>query len=325
MGYKNKNQRKPVGYWEVKENVIDEAKKFDTRSEFMRDSAVAYKYARINNWLEESCSHMREILKPNGYWSDERLAEEALKYSSRKAFSKGSNSAYLTANRKGIMDKIASHMTPLGHIGRRFVYRATFPDGAVYIGLTCDFNRRVFAHNTSEKSAVYRYAKQTNTKPLFELVTNKLYPADEAAELEEFIVEEYKLLGRVVLNVAKCGGLGSAEVKWTFEKLRDEALLYETRQAFRDGSKAAYSVASKKDYFGQICSHMRWITKPSGYWTKEKIFEECAKHDTKKDFYKKSKDAYLAAVKMKLLSELYDKMNWEPAQPFEQRKFKSKG
>ena len=50
--------------------------------------------------------------RPYGYWTLERLHEEALKYNKRGIFQKESPSAYVIARRKGILDTICSHMDP---------------------------------------------------------------------------------------------------------------------------------------------------------------------------------------------------------------------
>ena len=46
----------------------------------------------------------------NGYWTKERCYEEALKYSHRKEFQRGSGSAYSAAIRHGWLDDICEHM-----------------------------------------------------------------------------------------------------------------------------------------------------------------------------------------------------------------------
>ena len=48
--------------------------------------------------------------KPNGYWTKERCHKEALKYSIRKEFVKGSSGAYNAAYKNGWLDEICSHM-----------------------------------------------------------------------------------------------------------------------------------------------------------------------------------------------------------------------
>lgn len=46
-----------------------------------------------------------------GVWDESSVAEEALKFSTRKAFSQGSYNAYQAAVRLKIMDKVCAHMT----------------------------------------------------------------------------------------------------------------------------------------------------------------------------------------------------------------------
>lgn len=50
---------KPNGYWEVKVHCLEEAKKFQSRSEFAKKSVGAYNACRKFKWLEEACSHMK--------------------------------------------------------------------------------------------------------------------------------------------------------------------------------------------------------------------------------------------------------------------------
>ena len=40
-------------YWKVKSHVIEESKKFSSRSEFNKKSHRAYEEARKNKWLDE--------------------------------------------------------------------------------------------------------------------------------------------------------------------------------------------------------------------------------------------------------------------------------
>ena len=49
-----------------------------------------------NGWLDELCPHMK-TKKPNGYWTKERCAEEALKYETKSEFQKNSGGAYRAA------------------------------------------------------------------------------------------------------------------------------------------------------------------------------------------------------------------------------------
>lgn len=88
----------------------EEALKYNTRSEFQKTSSGAYKACVRQKWLDEVTVHMTPIHSPNGYWTKERCAEEALKYTKRTEFKKGSKKAYGASCKKGWLDEICSHM-----------------------------------------------------------------------------------------------------------------------------------------------------------------------------------------------------------------------
>lgn len=52
--------RKPYGYWQNFDNCKFEASKFQTISEFSKYSSHGYNVARINNWLDDICFHMKK-------------------------------------------------------------------------------------------------------------------------------------------------------------------------------------------------------------------------------------------------------------------------
>lgn len=48
-----KKGKRPNGYWKIKENVINESKKYKTISDFINNSIGAYKSAKENGWINE--------------------------------------------------------------------------------------------------------------------------------------------------------------------------------------------------------------------------------------------------------------------------------
>jgi hypothetical protein len=104
-------QKGDRGYWDVFENVQEEALKYKTRNEFKLGSPSAYVSARKKGWLDIVCSHM--ILKkgdPGHCNILENVREEALMYETRTEFYKGSPGAYVSACKKGWLDEVCSHM-----------------------------------------------------------------------------------------------------------------------------------------------------------------------------------------------------------------------
>lgn len=104
MENNKKALRKPAGYW-TKDRVFEESKKYQTRSGFKKSCLGAYKVALKNAWLDEM-DWLKEVRKPNGYWTKEKVFEESRKYQTRKKFDKGSSRAYEVARKNGWLDEL---------------------------------------------------------------------------------------------------------------------------------------------------------------------------------------------------------------------------
>jgi hypothetical protein len=104
------NIKHPKGHWTL-ENLKLEALKYNNKVDFRKHSNPAFLTASRQKVLEEICSHMSAGKLPNGHWlRKENCAEEALKYTNRRAFSIGNSSAYHGADSNGWLEEICSHM-----------------------------------------------------------------------------------------------------------------------------------------------------------------------------------------------------------------------
>lgn len=99
------NKYEPKGYW-TKEKCHEEALKYNEKRKFRKYSSSAYSISIQNKWINEICSHMIEIKKPNGYWTKEKCEKEALKYSKITEFRKKCSSAYNSAKKNKWLDNI---------------------------------------------------------------------------------------------------------------------------------------------------------------------------------------------------------------------------
>ena len=106
--FEKPKERKPKGYWQNKENVINESKKFKTRSEFKFFSQRAYESARKNKWLDEMIWLNNDNGKhPKGYWKNEKnIMHEAKKYSNKEEFKEKNLTAFLMSYRYGFNEKM---------------------------------------------------------------------------------------------------------------------------------------------------------------------------------------------------------------------------
>lgn len=88
------------GYWDNYKNCYNEAKKYQSRSEFQRACQGAYDKARINKWIDDY-TWFKKINKPNGYWNQQTCFDEAKKWKTITAFAKNAVRAYQLAHDNG--------------------------------------------------------------------------------------------------------------------------------------------------------------------------------------------------------------------------------
>ena len=101
-------KRKPKGFWLNKKNVIEESKKYSSRTEFKKKSGNAYSSALKNKWINEMTWLDKNLKRhQKGYWKDkENIMQEAKKYSSKEEFKKGNLTAFLAAYKYGYIDEM---------------------------------------------------------------------------------------------------------------------------------------------------------------------------------------------------------------------------
>ena len=102
------NLTRPARYW-TKDKVLKEAKKYNTRSEFHKNSSSAFLYAKKLGIREECYKHM-ETPSRIRKWTPEAVAKEARKYKSRSEFQRNSRGAYKAAKDLGIKNEVCRHM-----------------------------------------------------------------------------------------------------------------------------------------------------------------------------------------------------------------------
>ena len=95
-------------------DVRQEAKKYTSRTEFVKLSPTAYHWAWRKKVLDDVCGHMPiSSLYSEKRWSHETVAIEARKYTSRAVFRRSNEGAYGYALNNGILDAVCSHMLVL--------------------------------------------------------------------------------------------------------------------------------------------------------------------------------------------------------------------
>ena len=94
-----KKKRKENGYYTL-EQSIEESKKYKTVGEFKRGCSRAYKIVCENKAMEQLTWLTREH-EAQGYWDDNRILSETLKYQYISDFKKNAPGAYFASHRNG--------------------------------------------------------------------------------------------------------------------------------------------------------------------------------------------------------------------------------
>lgn len=127
---KNPRLLGPVKYWTPK-NILEDAKRFQTRGAWMEGSACAYTESLKlgKTFHAKACAHMAYSSyynnpppKPKGYWTRARCIQEARKYNTPGEWRKGNIPSYLTAYKKGWKEECLAHMVTPNHVRRNDAY-----------------------------------------------------------------------------------------------------------------------------------------------------------------------------------------------------------
>jgi very-short-patch-repair endonuclease len=96
----------PKGYWTEKA-VCDDAKKYASKSEWMKASGSAYIIAHRNGWLELACRHMAPKLKT---WDKASVIASARKHPNRSQWKSAESGAFKAAVRNGWLEEATAQM-----------------------------------------------------------------------------------------------------------------------------------------------------------------------------------------------------------------------
>jgi len=206
-------RKTPYAYWTV-EKITAKALEYNQKSRFKEASNAAYRAAIKKGILEEVCSHMISPMKKHGYWTVQKLKEEALKYETRSEFVEKNWAAYVVAQRKSLLEEACHHMKAIGNGKDRYTYVFEFPNKRVYIGLTEDYNARFLSHMLY--GPVSRELEfHSGTMIMF----NILYSEEDARKEEELLRLKYLKKNWTLLSKNKTGGLGGKIRIWTRDKI----------------------------------------------------------------------------------------------------------
>ena len=120
---------KPSGHWEVKDNVMESARKYEFKEDWKDAERGAYDSALRHDWFEEATAHMPDVW---GKWNNKvDVVTDAQKYPNSFAWKLASSGAYRKAVEKGWLEEATAHMVspqkPKGYWNRENVFVSAQP------------------------------------------------------------------------------------------------------------------------------------------------------------------------------------------------------
>ena len=330
-----KREKKPARYWTSLNHCLEEATKYETKSEWMRGHPLSHRNASQNGWLEQCSAHMREIKKPDGYWTLSLCKKEAGKYSSKAEWRLSHKASYAKANKEGWIDECCEHMVPtLLWFGPASILEFLLSHDINYIAehrfkghpevarrpfdfFLPDFNLVVEFHGDQHRVGWGRRLGDAQKIQARDLAKKNWAIANgiNYLEIAQWNISAkddiFRILTEKLLEISKSRGqtiylksrqLTDAEskkiisrIKWTLETCLEEAKRYKSRKEWQTHGAGSYQAAFKKGWLDQCCSHMERKLAPRGFWTIERCVEDAKQYQTLKEWSEAKPSGYSVA------------------------------
>lgn len=289
--------RKARGFWN-KEKCIKEARKYKTRSAFVKGSYSAYQRALKNKWLDDICKHMILLHKPKGFWTYDKILPLAKKCKTKKEFRKRYPNLRVYINRTEL-----NGIQKILKISRKNKWtKQLCREEAIKYSTKTDFM-------TKSSSAYQACVKNKWVKELckhMKIIGNKKLKCIYAFEFPDnrvyvgltFNIEKREKRHRKVGPVAK--HINKTDLQPLIKQLTKYIF-------FEKAIKAEGYWQRKYKREGWISLH----TAPPGgiggndlKWTKEECSKEALKYFSRKEFYENCKNGYSAAQRKGYLKDI---------------------
>lgn len=234
------------------EQCREEMSKYETMLEFRSSSINIYNAMVRNGWLEV-CTP-KDMKVRGKYWNPQTIEKEALRYTSRNSFSRGSSTAYQHAASLGILDLVCGHMEGRGNLHAKKEYSISFKDGSIYVGVTCNPRVRIYSHLFNSSNLGVRNKITSGEIACIE-VGNEWLEWNVACLSEKNKILLYSQEDDSCLNISSGGQKGGNFTIWSKEACLTEALKYPHRINFARGSPSCYQTCRKRGWLVGLCAH----------------------------------------------------------------------
>ena len=272
--------------------------------EFRENYCSAYNACVKNKWLDELCSDLHRILRKKGYWTKEKCKEESLKYKTKMEFQTYNLFVYnVSRKNKWINEFFPSKFNKDMCLKEALKYKTKkeFRENnyRVYdLAYQHRWLNEICSH-MKELRKPNRYWTKERCKDVALLCETKKEISNKYAVAYGVITKnKWNELISHFIEERKPNGY------WTKEKCKEVALTCRTKKEFIEKYSNPHTLAIKNGWLNEICSHMKELRKPNGYWTKERCHEEALKYTTKNEFRNNNLSSYDISYRNKWLKEI---------------------
>lgn len=252
---------KPYGYWNIKENCFEEAKKYKNKFELDRKSSGCYQGAVRNGWLDEIANLYFDDSVHYMDYNEPINCVYIYEY-------KDLNSFYV-GRTNNIKRRHRQHCNGYGH-----------KDG------------------TRTYDIVYTFAEENNVEIPKPIILEEKLTAEQSQDREDYWKNHYiekglKCLNKAITGVGK-GSLG-ATIKWTYDEFCKEASKYSYKTEMKYKNQSAYKAGVHNGWIDIPFENRK---KKDKYWDNMKNVLNASKECTgAKDMVRKYGGAYNSARK----------------------------
>jgi hypothetical protein len=220
----------------TKDEIIELAKGCENKGEFIQKYYNIYTYLNKTDFKKEVMALIPRKIK----WTPELLIAEAKKYNSRSQWLKNNASSYNIANKnRELYELCVEHM---GYCGK-------FGEPKTIKKYTYEVVKEVYSKYTKINDLF------NNDRKIYNAAIRNGWHKDLSKDMEKYVGKNHV---------------------WTFEKVREEALKYNSIKEFKEGNRNAYFKAVYSKWLTDIIGHM---TGGNTKWTLEKIVDKLSQYD----------------------------------------------
>ena len=291
--------RMPTNYWTF-DNCLEDALKFKSKIEWQKNSNSAYNAARFNGWLNDCCMHMMKLRNDDNYWTKEKCLESALKYQTREEWKQNESAALGAALKHKWYYECTVHMQKL----RGFWTKELCLESALKYQTLKEWetnDKKSFEASQNNGWYMECSAHMTKAKRNYWTKEKCIEDAQKYHSKSEWQKKNRSAYGIAINNgwLNECSEhMEKLTGFWTKEMCVESALKYNKYSEWIKNEGGAYGAARYNGWLKECRSHMTIkISKPNGYWTKEKCIEDAQKYQTISTWQKNATNSYHVAHK----------------------------